>query len=141
MSKSNTKLQSITLADFERFVEASVLPALRPIALRFWELVAREAPELVPGMRGGTEKYIPIPVWRLDRDRIALSPSVKALTVSFVDGAQFDDPDRLLGGAGKTSRTLKLRSLSDLEGTSIARLVRQAAQQGPRTVYGSRSMK
>lgn len=128
MAKSDTKLETITFADFERFVEACVQPPLRPVALRFWELVAHDAPALVPGMRGGTEKYIPIPVWRLDRDRMVLSPSAKALTISFVDGARFDDPEGLLGGAGKTSRTVKLKSLADLDGTSIPAFLRQAAQ-------------
>lgn len=120
--------QSLSLLDFMHFVEAKVQPDLRPIALKFWELVVSEAPQLAPGMRGGTEKYIPVPVWRLRRDVMVLSPSVKALTISFANGALFDDPERLLGGAGKTSRTLKLRVHSDLYGPSIRSFLRQAVQ-------------
>ena len=67
-------------------------------------------------VRGGTEKYIPVPVWRQKRDAMVLSPSREALTISFANGALFDDPEGLLGGAGKTSRTLKLRTVSDLDG-------------------------
>lgn len=119
---------SLTLEDFTQFVESKIQPVLRPIALEFWRLVAREAPELTPGMRGGTEKYIPVPVWRLDRDAIVLSPSREALTISFANGALFSDPESLLGGAGKMSRTLKLRRVSDLELPSMRSFLRQAVK-------------
>ena len=125
MAKAGPKGHSLTLQDFTHFVETKVQPDLRPIALEFWALVAREAPELTPGMRGGSEKYIPVPVWRLKRDAMVLSPSQEALTISFANGALFDDPEGLLGGAGKASRTLKLRAVSDLEGPSLRGFLRQ----------------
>jgi hypothetical protein len=128
MPKTDRKGHSLTLQEFTHFVEAHVQPDLRSTALKFWKLVVREAPELTPGMRGGTEKYIPVPVWRLKRDVMVLSPSRETLTVSFAKGALFDDPGRLLGGAGKTSRTLKLRTVSDLEGPSIRSFLRQVVQ-------------
>jgi hypothetical protein len=128
MAKAGPKHRSITLQNFTHLVETKVQPDLRPIALKFWKLVAREAPELAPGMRGGTEKYISVPVWRLERDAMALSPSREALTISFAKGALFDDPEGLLGGAGKASRTLKLRTVSDLEGPSIRSFLRQVIQ-------------
>jgi hypothetical protein len=128
MAKAEPKGHNLALQDFTHFVETRVQPDLRPIALKFWKLVAREAPELTPGMRGGTEKYIPVPVWRLKRDAMVLSPSHEVLTISFANGALFDDPERLLGGAGKTSRTLKLRTVSDLEGPSIRSFLRQVVQ-------------
>lgn len=129
MAKAGTKQQRLTLQDFTHYVETKVQPDLSSIALKFWKLVAREAPELTPGLRGGTGKYIPVPVWRLKRDAMVLSPSREALTISFANGALFDDPEGLLGGAGKTSRTLKLRTVSDLEGPSIRSFLRQVAQQ------------
>ncbi|MGQ0661877.1 hypothetical protein [Sphingosinicella sp.] len=128
MSKSDTRIRTISRQEFRQFVELRVQPPLQSIALKFWELVAHEAPELALGMRGGTEKYIPVPVWRLDRDVMVLSPSAAALTISFANGALFDDPEDRLGGAGKVSRTLKLRSASDLEGPSIVSFLRQAVQ-------------
>ena len=128
MAKADSKRHSFTLQDFTHFVESKVQPDLRPIAIKFWKLVAREAPELAPGMRGGTEKYIPVPVWRLKRDAMVLSLSREALTISFANGALFDDTEGLLGGAGKTSRTLKLRTVSDLEGPSIRSFLRQVVQ-------------
>lgn len=119
---------SLSLEDFTQFVESKIQPTLRPIALKFWELIAREAPELTPGMRGGTAKYIPVPVWRLDRDAIVLSPSREALTISFANGASFSDPEGLLGGIGKMSRTLKLRRVSELESPSMCSILRQAVR-------------
>ncbi len=124
------KAEQLTLEGFRTFVEARVQPEFRPLALEFWKMVAAEAPELTPGMRGGTEKYIPVPVWRLKRDVMVLSPSAKALAISFARGALFDDPAGRLGGAGKISRTLKLRLLSDLEEASLRRILRQAVQNG-----------
>jgi hypothetical protein len=128
MAKPDPECHSLSLQDFTHFVETKVQPDLRPIALKFWKLVAREAPELTPGMRGGTEKYIPVPVWRLKRDAMVLSPGREALTISFAKGALFDDPEGLLGGAGKTSRTMKLRTVADLEGRSIESFLRQVVQ-------------
>jgi hypothetical protein len=128
MDKADPKRRNLTLQDFTHFVETKVQPDLGPVALKFWNLVAREAPELAPRLRGGTEKYIPVPVWRLKRDAMVLSPSREALTISFANGALFDDPEGLLGGAGKTSRTLKLRTVSDLEGPSIRSFLRQVVQ-------------
>ena len=58
---------------------------------------------------------------------MVLSPSREALTI-VANGALFDDPEGLLGGAGKTSRTLKLRTVSDLEGPSIRSFLRQVVQ-------------
>jgi hypothetical protein len=74
-----------------RIVQLRQPAELRPTAHKFWKLVVREAPGLTPRMRGGTEKYIPVPVWRLKRDVMVLSPSREALTISFAKGALFDD--------------------------------------------------
>jgi hypothetical protein len=129
MAKATQRPGSLNLQSFKRFVETKVQPDLRPIAIKFWQPVAREAPELTPGMRGGTDKYIPVPVWRLKRDVMVLSPSREALTISFANGALFDDPEGLLGGVGKSSRTLKLRTASGLEGPSIRSFLRQVVQR------------
>jgi hypothetical protein len=127
MPKEDPKRQSLTLQEFTHFVEAHVQVDLRSIAHEFLKLTEREAPELTLGMRGGTEKYIPVPVWRIKRDLMVLSPSREALTISFAKGALFDDPKGLLGGAGKASRTLKLR-MSDLEEPSIRSFLRQGVK-------------
>lgn len=116
--------------DYDRFIAERVPERFRAVAAAFVALVGRVAPELQPGMRGGTEKYIPVPVWRLGRDLVVLSPSQKGVTVSFAQGARFDDPEGLLGGAGKLSRTLVLKSVADVERPAVAGFLRQAVARG-----------
>ena len=112
-------------SEHEAFIVARVPEAFRGVATRIIEVIAAEAPGLVPGMRGGTEKYIPVPVWRQGRDLLVLSPSQKGLTLSFANGAALDDPEGLLGGAGKVSRTLVLKTVADAERPGVAALLRQ----------------
>jgi hypothetical protein len=130
MAETDPTRHALTEQEFTHFVETRLQRDLQPIALKFWKLVQREAPELTPGMRGGTEKYIPGPVWRLKRDAMVLSPTRQALTISFANGGSFDDPQGLLGGAGKVSRTLKLSTVADLDAPSIRSFLRQVVQHG-----------
>ena len=110
---------------FEDFVSTRLAEKYQPAAHAFAALVAKVAPELAPGMRGGTEKYIPVPVWRLVRDVMVMSPSQKGLTISFARGAAMADPAGLLGGAGKTSRTTLLKTVEDVRRPELAELLRQ----------------
>ena len=113
----------------DRFIAEKVQPQHRELVEAFRALVERVAPELAEGMRGGTEKYYGVPVYRLNRDVIVLSPSKKALTISFAKGARFDDPQGQLGGAGKTSRTLVLAKPEEFDAELIAGFIRQAVEQ------------
>lgn len=110
----------------KRFIADRVRPEFRSVAEAFVALVERAAPELKPGIRGGTEKYIPVPVWRLTHDVVVMSPSQRGMTVSFANGALFDDAAGLLRGTGKKSCTVLLRRLVDLERPEMAYLLRQA---------------
>lgn len=111
---------------FEHFITELVRPEYRAVAEAFIALVETTVPELRPGMRGGTEKYISVPVWRLARDVIVMSPSQRGLTISFAKGAQFEDAARLLGGKGKNSRTLLLRRTDDVQRPEMISFLRQA---------------
>lgn len=113
---------------FDAFVTARVAAPYQAAARAFATLVRKLAPELEPGMRGGTDKYIPVPVWRLGRDVMVMSPSQKGLTISFARGAAMADPAGLLGGAGKTSRTTLLRTVEDVRRPELAELLRQLAR-------------
>jgi hypothetical protein len=125
--------QEAAATALQKFIENRVQPELAGVARAAVALVAREAPELEPGMRGGTEKYIPVPVWRRGRDVIVLSPSKKAITLAFAQGALLVDPEGLLGGAGKVSRTLTLRRVEDVERPAVAALVRAARDLATKT--------
>lgn len=112
----------------ETFITTRVPEKHQPTARALIALIARIAPELTPGMRGGTENYIPVPVWRLGTDRLVLSPSQKGITLSFADGARFDDPTSLLGGAAKRSRTILFRTEAETANPALIPLLRQAAE-------------
>jgi hypothetical protein len=110
----------------ESFIAGHVHPKYRSAAEALVALIEKVAPELEPGMRGGTEKYLPVPIWRMTRDVVVMSPSQRGITVSFANGAMFDDVARLLRGAGKRSRTILLRRTEDVHRPEIANFLRQA---------------
>lgn len=63
-------------------------------------------------MRGGTEKYYGVPVYRNKRIIITVSPTQQGITFSFADGKVLEDKYGLLEGVGK--RTLNIR-ISDVK--------------------------
>lgn len=115
--------------DFETFMKERVPENQRPIIEAFRQLVRDVAPEVSEGMRGGTEAYYSVPVYRLNRDIIAISPSKTALTFSFSKGASFKDTHGLLGGAGKTSRTVRVKTMDDFPEAALADYIRQAVAE------------
>ena len=52
--------------------------------------------------------------------------SADHVSVEFSKGADFDDPDGLLMGKGKTRRHVKLTSLSDVEAKNVDGFLKQA---------------
>jgi hypothetical protein len=52
--------------------------------------------------------------------------SKKHVSFEFSQGVQFDDPDKVLEGAGKFRRHLKLRQVSDIVQKHVADFVKQA---------------
>jgi len=115
--------------DFATFMERRVLEKHRPIVNSFRELMKRVAPEAIERMRGGTEAYYSVPVYRVKRDVIAISPSKSAVTFSFTKGASFNDPHALLTGKGKVSRTVIVRDIKDFPEEALADFIRQAVEK------------
>jgi len=112
----------------ESFVESKVLPAYRPIVARFRALVEREFPDLKEEMRGGTEKYYGVPVYRYNRIVITLSPTKKGITLSFTDGKKFEDRYSLLEGAGNKTLNLRLSKVEDYDDEVLRYYIRQAIE-------------
>lgn len=113
-------------AHFDTFAAEKVLPKHRALFDAILAAIIRAGPQLTPGMRGGTEKYHAVPVFRSTRDVIVISPSKAAITVSFAKGSEFTDPDKVLGGAGKSSRTIRYLSLDQFDEPVLAGFVKQA---------------
>jgi hypothetical protein len=109
------------------FVERHVLKEYQPIFWEFCEQVAAVAPEASMRMRGvGTEKYYSVPVFRVKRDIIAISPTKRGITFSFTKGARFRDPYGILTGTGKNSRTVFLKRIDEYPREALTDLIRQA---------------
>ena len=109
------------------FVERHVLKQYQSIFWEFCGQIAAVAPEALMRMRGvGTEKYYSVPVFRVKRDIIAISPSKQGITFSFTQGARFSDPHGILTGTGKNSRTVVVKRIEEYPREALTDLIRQA---------------
>lgn len=77
-------------------------------------------------MRGGTEKYYGVPVYRYNRIIITLSPTKKGITFSFTDGKKFEDKYSLLEGEGNKSLNLRLSKNENYKDEILSYYIKQA---------------
>jgi hypothetical protein len=94
---------------------SKVLPEYRAMVDRFRKLIKSEFPDLKEEMRGGTEKYYGVPVYRYHRIIITLSPTKKGITFSFSDGKKFEDKYSLLEGEGNKTLNLRINNVDDFQ--------------------------
>jgi hypothetical protein len=99
----------------ELFIESKVLPEYRAVVDKFRRLIKSEFPDLKEEMRGGTEKYYGVPVYRYHRIIITLSPTKKGITFSFSDGKKFEDKYSLLEGEGNKTLNLRVSNVEDFQ--------------------------
>jgi|TARA_R110001632_G_scaffold182520_1_gene302655 hypothetical protein len=90
-----------------QFLTDRVKEEYQPIITKFRNLIHSKFPFLTEEMRGGTEKYYGVPVYRNNKIIITVSPTQKGVTFSFTDGKLFEDKYNLLEGVG--NKTLNLR--------------------------------
>jgi hypothetical protein len=126
MSDQNAGSDSEPMEACDAFLEDRASPEQRLIIQRFRQQMASDAPEARLRMRGGTEKYYAVPVYRVVRDIVAISPNKLGVAFSFTQGARLDDPHNLLDGSGKRSRTVRISKVSDYPETDLPHLIRQA---------------
>jgi hypothetical protein len=93
---------------------------------KFRLLIQSVFPELREEMRGGTEKYYGVPVYRLKRIVITLSPTKKGITFSFSEGKQFEDKYGLLEGLGNKSLNLRLENEAAYSDEILSYYIKQA---------------
>ncbi len=77
-------------------------------------------------MRGGTEKYYGVPVYRYNRIIITLSPTKKGITFSFTDGKKFEDKYSLLEGEGNKTLNLRVSKADDYQEEVLRYYIKQA---------------
>ncbi|GIF48003.1 hypothetical protein DFJ67_7455 [Asanoa ferruginea] len=66
------------------------------------------------------------PAWEGKKMIAIISRSKTHITLAFARGAEFKDPHGLLDGVGKTTRHVKLKTVSDVEDARLVDYVRQA---------------
>lgn len=91
----------------DEFIVEKVLPEHRSLIEKFRDLVKRDFPQIHEEMRGGTEKYYGVPVYRLERILVTLSPTKQGITYAFSDGASFDDKYHVLEGVGTKTKNIR----------------------------------
>lgn len=77
-------------------------------------------------MRGGTETYYSVPVYRVTHDIVAISPTKTGVTFSFTYGASFEDRHGVLTGSGKRSRTVRVSDIDTYPEEAMADYIAQA---------------
>lgn len=110
----------------ESFLKEKVLDEYKPIVKKFRNLVNTEFPDLKEEMRGGTEKYYGIPVYRYKKIVISLSPTNKGITFSFSEGKKFEDKYSLLEGKGNRSLNLRIKRVEDYADDVLRYYIEQA---------------
>ncbi|PKP52139.1 MAG: hypothetical protein CVT92_10250 [Bacteroidetes bacterium HGW-Bacteroidetes-1] len=110
----------------DQFIEAKVDAKYRSIVSNFRKLISMEFPQIKEEMRGGSEKYYGVPVYRLKRIIITLSPTKKGITFSFSDGKKFEDKYSLLEGVGNKTLNLRIRNAEEYNDEIVSYYINQA---------------
>ncbi len=110
----------------EQYIDQKVLPKYQPLVVAFRQLITNNFPELTEDMRGGTEAYPGVPIYRLNRIVITISPTKQGITFAFSKGAQFEDKYNLLEGLGNTAKNIRLSSLNDFDPDIMSYYIKQA---------------
>lgn len=67
-----------------------------------------------------------MPVYRLKRIVVTISPTKKGITFNFTDGVGFDDPQRLLEGVGNKTRNVRWSRPEQFDADAMRAFLRQA---------------
>ena len=110
----------------DEFIKAKVAEEHQPIVTKFRALIKKEFSNLQEEMRGGTEKYYGVPVYRNKRIVITLSPTKKGITFSFSEGKKFEDKYLLLEGEGHKSLNLRISKVEEYNDEILRYYIKQA---------------
>ena len=81
-------------------------------------------PEVTEGMKWGAPVYI----GRDGEPLVYLYGGKDHANLGFLRGAELNDPDELLGGRGKATRTVKIYASDEIPRKEIRNLLRQSAR-------------
>lgn len=108
------------------FIQQKVLPEYQPLVTAFRELIQKDFPELSEEMRGGTEAYYSVPVYRLNHIVITLSPTKQGVTFAFSEGKSFEDKYKLLEGVGNKTLNIRLHNIDEFDADKMRYYIKQA---------------
>jgi len=106
----------------DEYIKAKVPPEHLEMLRRLRELMRATAPEASEVISYG------VIMWRGKHGLWVINPTKKGLTLSFSKGASFDDPYRLLTGAGKVAKTIWLERSSDINEEALKYYIGQALE-------------
>jgi hypothetical protein len=110
----------------DEFIDAKVKKQYRSIVDNFRKLISLEFTQIKEEMRGGTEKYYGVPVYRHKKIMITISPTKNGITFSFTDGKKFEDKYSLMEGLGNKSQNLRLSKSEDFKDEIMRYYINQA---------------
>ena len=110
----------------DEFLDAKVIEQYHSIVVNFRKLISKEFPQIREEMRGGTEKYYGVPVYRHKKIIITISPTKKGITFSFTDGKKFKDKYSLLEGLGNKSLNYRISKAEDFNNEIMRYYINQA---------------
>jgi hypothetical protein len=111
-----------------QFIKDKIKAEYQPIFEQFRLLIQEKFPFLKEEMRGGTEKYYGVPVYRQNKIIITVSPTQKGITFSFTEGKLFEDRYGLLEGVGNKSLNLRISNINDYSPEVLEYYIRQACE-------------
>jgi hypothetical protein len=106
----------------DEFVQTKVLPEHQDIVEILRRLMRKMAPHATEAISYG------IPVYKGNHFLAVISPTKKDITFSFSRGAEFEDTYGLLGGVGKISKYVRIKSLDDLNLPALKYYIQQALE-------------
>lgn len=112
----------------EQFIEAKIKAEYRAIFLNFRVLLQNQFPFLKEEMRGGTEKYYAVPVYRNNKIIISVSPTLNGITFSFTEGKKMKDKFNLLEGVGNKSLNLRVKNIESYSEEILKYYIEQAIE-------------
>lgn len=95
----------------DSFINEKIQPEYRDIFIAFRKLISDQYPDIREEMRGGTEKYYGVPVYKLNKTLVTVSPTKNGITFNFSEGAKFKDKYNKLEGLGNKTLNLRLKTL------------------------------
>ena len=106
----------------DEFVQNRVLPQFQGIVAKIREFMRDMFPNAQEVITHG------ILGWKGNKTLAVLSPTKKDITFALSRGAEFEDEYGLLQGPGKVSKTVKIKSVDDINKEALEYYIKQALE-------------